>query len=67
MIGPRRRLEAIPGQVPEPWNHPAGCAFAPRCALAGADCAAGQPGWRQAGPDHLAACLRVGGPGTAPA
>jgi peptide/nickel transport system ATP-binding protein len=67
MIGPRRRLEAIPGQVPEPWNLPAGCAFAPRCALAGPDCAAGQPGLRQAGPQHLAACLRVGGAGAVPA
>ena len=67
MVGPRRRLEAIPGQVPEPWNLPAGCAFAPRCALAGPDCAAGQPGWRRAGPHHLAACLRVGGPEAVPA
>ena len=59
MTGPRRRLVAIPGQVPEPWNLPAGCAFAPRCPEAGPDCASGQPGWRRAGPDHMAACLRV--------
>ena len=31
MEGPRRRLTAIPGGVPEPWNLPPGCAFAPRC------------------------------------
>ncbi len=31
MVGPRRRLMAIPGGVPEPWNMPPGCAFAPRC------------------------------------
>ena len=29
--GPRRRLLAIPGVVPEPWNLPPGCSFAPRC------------------------------------
>ena len=59
MIGPRHRLEAIPGQLPEPWNLPAGCAFAPRCTQAGPDCAAGQPGFRGAGNNHFAACLRV--------
>ena len=29
--GPRRRLDPVPGTVPEPWNLPQGCAFAPRC------------------------------------
>ena len=29
--GPRRPLVAIPGVVPEPWNLPRGCSFAPRC------------------------------------
>ena len=29
--GPRRRLAPVPGNVPQPWNLPAGCAFAPRC------------------------------------
>ncbi|WP_341909041.1 ABC transporter ATP-binding protein [Ferrovibrio terrae] len=36
--GPRRRLVAIPGTVPEPWNLPRGCAFAPRCAEAEESC-----------------------------
>jgi peptide/nickel transport system ATP-binding protein len=36
--GTRRRLTAIPGTVPEPWNLPAGCAFAPRCAFVSAAC-----------------------------
>ncbi|MBN8889904.1 MAG: ABC transporter ATP-binding protein [Rhodospirillales bacterium 70-18] len=57
MTGPRRRLDAIPGGVPEPWNMPPGCAFAPRCAHAAAACAAGPPGFRQAGPGHQAACV----------
>jgi len=60
MIGPRRRLTAIPGGVPEPWAMPPGCAFAPRCPEAGPDCAASHPALRAAGPDHAAACLRVG-------
>lgn len=36
--GPRRRLVAIPGTVPEPWNLPRGCAFAPRCGEAEDSC-----------------------------
>jgi len=36
--GPRRRLAAIPGSVPEPWNLPKGCAFAPRCSEAEESC-----------------------------
>jgi len=57
--GPRRPLLAIPGGVPEPWAMPPGCAFAPRCPLAGPDCAAALPEARIAGPAHRAACIRV--------
>ncbi|MBS4045604.1 MAG: ABC transporter ATP-binding protein [Alphaproteobacteria bacterium] len=41
--GARRRLVAIPGTVPEPWNLPRGCAFAPRCGEAEESCHRGQP------------------------
>ncbi len=58
MVGPRRRLEAIPGGVPEPWNLPPGCAFAPRCARATAACDAGEPSLRAIG-DHQAACIHL--------
>jgi peptide/nickel transport system ATP-binding protein len=61
LTGPRRRLSPIAGVVPEPWNLPTGCSFAPRCSLAGADCALAPP---QAvtlgdGGHHRVACLRV--------
>jgi peptide/nickel transport system ATP-binding protein len=56
--GPRRRLSAIPGGVPEPWAMPPGCAFAPRCALRIAACDAGEPPVSTLEPGHRAACLR---------
>jgi peptide/nickel transport system ATP-binding protein len=59
MEGPRRRLLAIPGGVPEPWNLPPGCAFAPRCADVISNCAAAPPPLRDIGPAHRAACIRV--------
>ena len=59
MVGPRRRLEAIPGGVPEPWNMPPGCAFAPRCGHATAECDAAIPGFTPVGRDHEAACIHL--------
>ena len=59
MTGPRRRLSAIPGGVPEPWNLPPGCAFAPRCQFAVPECAAATPAFRATGPGHLTACIRA--------
>jgi len=59
MVGPRRRLEAIPGGVPEPWNLPPGCAFAPRCGHATAACDAAMPGFVPVGVDHAAACVNL--------
>ena len=38
MNGPRRRLTAIAGTVPDPKAMPAGCAFAPRCDFAAEPC-----------------------------
>ena len=59
LAGPRQRLVSIKGNVPEPWNMPPGCAFAPRCPLAGDDCALGTPPMRAVSPAHHAACLRI--------
>ncbi len=58
MVGPRRRLAAIPGAVPEPWNLPPGCAFAPRCPRADATCAV-QPAFRTLADGHAAACVHA--------
>jgi len=41
----RGSFRAIPGLVPPPGAWPAGCAFAPRCAHARAECAQGTPAW----------------------
>ncbi len=57
--GPRRRLVAIPGTVPEPAHLPPGCAFAPRCPQAIAACTSAVPPLERVGPDHRAACFRV--------
>ena len=62
MVGPRRRLVAIPGAVPEPGRLPPGCAFAPRCPAAVAACDEGVPGLMAHGAGRLAACIRVGSP-----
>ncbi len=57
--GPRRRLSAIPGGVPEPWAMPPGCAFAPRCASRIAACDDGVPPDLAVADGHRAACLRA--------
>jgi peptide/nickel transport system ATP-binding protein len=59
LLGPRQRLAAIPGNVPNPGELPPGCAFAPRCPLAGPDCTAGIPPMLTVAPEHRAACLRI--------
>ena len=57
LTGPRRRLTAIPGTVPEPWNTPSGCRFAPRCPVADARCEQPPASWPVA-PLHRVACHR---------
>jgi peptide/nickel transport system ATP-binding protein len=57
--GPRRRLSAIPGGVPEPWAMPPGCAFAPRCPVRVEACDAGVPPAAVLAASHRAACLRA--------
>jgi peptide/nickel transport system ATP-binding protein len=58
LTGPRRRLTAIPGRVPEPWSMPPGCAFAPRCSRRIDACDAAVPLLREVGAGHHTACIR---------
>ena len=55
--GPER-LFGIEGTVPSPYDLPAGCSFAPRCALADAACAARVPAFRSVAAGRRAACVR---------
>ncbi len=59
MTGPRRRLTAIAGGVPEPWNFPPGCSFAPRCMSATSACDAALPAARDVAEGHSVACLHA--------
>jgi peptide/nickel transport system ATP-binding protein len=52
---PGQALPTIPGQVPDPFARPPGCAFAPRCGRVRADCEAAPPAL--AGSVHRVACL----------
>ena len=57
--GPRRRLLAIPGVVPEPWNLPPGCSFAPRCPEFERACEASVPPAIELVRGHRAACIHA--------
>jgi oligopeptide/dipeptide ABC transporter ATP-binding protein len=56
--GARAPLIAIPGNVPDPLDLPAGCAFAPRCALAEDACRAAVPALREIAADRASRCRR---------
>jgi peptide/nickel transport system ATP-binding protein len=57
--GPRRPLVPIAGVVPEPWNLPAGCSFAPRCGDRIAACEIAPPASELLAADHHVACIRA--------
>ncbi len=54
----RKRLNAIPGQVPNPMDLPAGCKFHPRCYLMVEDCKKEEPPLFQVDGNHFSRCLR---------
>jgi peptide/nickel transport system ATP-binding protein/oligopeptide transport system ATP-binding protein len=58
----RKRLEAIPGSLPDPFARPPGCRFAPRCPLHVEACDAAQPPLLPLEPGHAAACIRAPSP-----
>ena len=54
-----QRLVAIPGNVPDPRQRPAGCTFHPRCGHARPDpCERFRPVLETAAPAHLVRCSR---------
>jgi oligopeptide/dipeptide ABC transporter ATP-binding protein len=55
----RARLATIEGTVPAPDSMPAGCRFAPRCALADARCRGEEPPLRELAPGHAVACWKA--------
>ncbi len=57
---PGRRLEPIPGTPPGAAVELSGCAFAPRCPVAGPRCLAGEPPAKPVSPDHDVACFEAG-------
>lgn len=52
------RLEAIPGNVPNPLYLPEGCAFHPRCKFAIDDCKKDIPSLVDSGSGHMVRCIR---------
>ncbi len=55
-VGAGTRLQAIPGELPDPTDPPPGCPFAPRCPFAMEVCREVQPVQLAVGPDRTAAC-----------
>src|SRR6266480_4635406 len=60
MVGTRRRLNAIPGQVASPLDPLPGCAFAPRCALVLPECSAAMPPLAELPLSQRSRCIRWG-------
>ncbi|TPQ35887.1 ABC transporter ATP-binding protein [Bradyrhizobium guangdongense] len=57
--GPRRRLTAIPGTVPDPQKMPGGCSFAPRCGLVEQACLRAAPRLAPLGDGRTVACVNA--------
>ena len=52
-----KRLDAIPGAVPNPLYLPKGCKFAPRCKYCTQKCLEEEPPLTEVGPNHLVRCF----------
>jgi oligopeptide/dipeptide ABC transporter ATP-binding protein len=57
-IADQKRLEAIPGNVPNPLYLPTGCAFHPRCKFAIDACKEAVPALEDTGQGHMSRCIR---------
>ncbi|MDE1820263.1 MAG: ABC transporter ATP-binding protein [Euryarchaeota archaeon] len=62
MDDPTKKLESIPGSVPNLIRPPGGCRFHPRCAYAMERCKTDRPPTTGEGPDHVVACWLYHGP-----
>ena len=54
----KKRLETIPGIVPNLLELPQGCRFQERCTFVGEDCKSSEPTLRDIGNAHLVRCVR---------
>jgi peptide/nickel transport system ATP-binding protein len=52
----KRRFEPIKGEIPSPFDPPAGCHFHPRCPFVMARCRAERPALKEIAPGRSAAC-----------
>ncbi len=62
MDDPNKKLESIPGSVPNLIRPPSGCRFHPRCPHAMEVCKVKRPPMTQEGPGHAVACWLYSGP-----
>lgn len=60
VVGPKKRLEFIPGTPPNLMNLPSGCRFHPRCPFAKDKCATDVPEFREINDGHFAKCHYAG-------
>lgn len=56
----KSRLSTIEGSVPPPTHYPVGCHFCTRCTYAVDKCWQEEPALENVGPNHTAACWRIG-------
>ncbi|WP_342358761.1 ABC transporter ATP-binding protein [Terrarubrum flagellatum] len=57
-IAAERRLEGIPGAMPDPLHLPGGCVFHPRCSHRASACSLAPPDFEECEPGHFVRCLR---------
>jgi len=57
--GEKKKLESIPGSLPDPMNLPKGCRFYPRCDLAMDICQNEEPNLCEVRKDHYVACYAI--------
>jgi peptide/nickel transport system ATP-binding protein len=56
IVGPKRQLTTIPGEIPNLVDPPSGCRFHPRCSFATNVCKQKNPEFEKIGTNHLVAC-----------